>query len=105
MGIYVLLFIGKLNKSCIEKHTILIGKVCRLCEKICLVYYTGEKPVPFTDKSYKTLVCSRKYYVFNRFDADRMFALSYYVTTTLNIWSAVYANQAFVAISSKNYDS
>ena len=27
------IYMGKLNKSCMEKHTILIGKVCRLCEK------------------------------------------------------------------------
>ena len=51
MGNYAITFIGKLNKSCMEKHAILTGKVCRLCEKICMVCTTGEKPVPFTDKT------------------------------------------------------
>ena len=59
-----------MNKSCLEKHTILIGKVCRLCEKKCMVCLTGEKSVPFTDKPYKTLVCFRKYHLFSRFDTD-----------------------------------
>ena len=39
-----------------EKHTILIGKVSRLYEKNWMVYITGEKPVPFTNKPYETLV-------------------------------------------------
>ena len=29
----------------------------------CMVYITGEKPVPFTDKPYKTLVCIMKYFL------------------------------------------
>ena len=59
-----------------------------------------EKPVPFTIKPYRTLVCIRKCYLLIRFDKDRMFLLSHHVTTTLNICSAVYENQAGVAISS-----
>ena len=43
-------FIGKLNKSCKEKHTILIGNACRLCERKCMVCITEEKSLTFTDK-------------------------------------------------------
>ena len=60
-----------------------------------MLCFTGKKPVPFTDKPYKTLVCIRKYYLFSRFHRDRMFLKSYHVTTTL-----VQANQAVAAISS-----
>ena len=55
---------GKFDKSCKEKHTILIGKVSRLYEKNWMVYITGEKPVPFTNKPYTTLVLRNTSYIF-----------------------------------------
>ena len=63
MGNYAITLTGKLNKSCMEKHTILIGKVSRLYEKNWMVCITGERPVPFTDKPYKTLVSQNTSYL------------------------------------------
>ena len=61
MGNYAITLTGKLNKSCMEKHTILIGKISRLYEKNWMVCVTGEKPVPFIDKPYKTLVAQNNF--------------------------------------------
>ena len=38
----MILFTGKLNKSCMEKHTIIIGKVCRFCEKFAWYVLQGK---------------------------------------------------------------
>ena len=38
----MLLSIGKLNKSCLKKHTILIGKVCRLFENFAWYVLQGK---------------------------------------------------------------
>ena len=63
-----------------------------------MVCITGEKPVPFTDKAYKTVLCMRKY--FCSVDLIQVECLYCHIMT-LYICSAVnQANQAVVAISS-----
>ena len=54
----------------------------------------------FPENSLLCVILCYTVYLFIRFDKDRMFLLSHHVTTTLNICSAVYENQAGVAISS-----
>jgi hypothetical protein len=67
-----------------EKHTILIGKVCKLCEKFAWYVLQGKSlyhlQINPTKQEY------HKYYFFSRFDIECLYC---HVTTTKNICSAV----------------